>query len=53
MSRAGAGRESQTCIGRPDSSAVIFPAADHEQDWQPDPFDPYLAIHNSAIYVLI
>ena len=30
---------------------IHFPcSADHEQDWQPYPVDPYLAIRNDHIY---
>ena len=29
-----------------------FPcSADHEQDWQPDPVDPYYAISDDDIYI--
>ena len=46
--QANAGRDGQTRLARPNSQAergqgdIIFPrSADHEQDWQPYPFDLY------------
>ena len=31
---------------------IIFPcSADHEQDWQPDPVDPYSAICDDHTYI--
>ena len=46
--QADAGRDCRTCLARPNSQAqrgqenIIFScSADHEQDWQPYPVDPY------------
>ena len=49
--QADAGRDGRTRLARPNSQArtgtgeYYFPcSADHEQDWQPYPVDPYPAI---------
>ena len=49
--QADAGRDGRTRLARPKSQArtgtgeYYFPcSADHEQDWQPYPVDPYSAI---------
>ena len=55
-----AGRDGRTRLARPNSQARTgtgkypFPcSADHEQDWQPHPVDPYSAmcdiIHNTLL----
>ena len=52
--RPDAGRDDRTRLERPDSQArtgVHFPcSADHEQDWQPYPFDAYSAICDDHTY---
>ena len=49
--KAGAGRDSRTCLAKPNSQARTGTgkkncSADHEQqqDWQPYPGDPYSAV---------
>ena len=46
--QADAGRDCPTCLTRPNlrrergqGNIDFFCSADHEQDWQPYPFDPY------------
>ena len=58
--RADAGQDVLTRLARPNSQArtgtgdVIFPClADHEQNWQPYPVDPYYAMCDDHIYVPI
>ena len=47
--KVGVERDDQTCLVRPDAQAQTGTAgnyprsADHEQDWQPYPIDPYSA----------
>ena len=55
--QADAGRDGWTRLARPNSQArtgtgeYYFPcSADHEQDWQPYPVDPYSAICNDHTY---
>ena len=57
--QADAGRDGCTRLARPNSQArtgtggYYFPySADHEQDWQPYPFDPYSAICDDHTYIL-
>ena len=57
--QADAGRDGCTRLARPNSQArtgtggYYFPySADHEQDWQPYPFDPYSAICDDRTYIL-
>ena len=60
--QADAGRDDRPRLARPNSQArtetgkcsgnVIFPySADHEQDWQPYPVDPYSALCDDHTYV--
>ena len=58
--QADAGRDSRTRLARPNSQArtgtgeYYFPcSADHEQDWQPYPVDPYSAICDDHTYIHI
>ena len=56
---ADAGRDGRTRLGKPNSRRdrrqgnVHFPcSADHEQDWQPYPVDPYAATCDGHTYIL-
>ena len=56
--QADAGRDGRTRLARPNSQARTgtgeyhFPSsADHEQDWQPYPVDPYSAICDDHTYI--
>ena len=56
--QADAGRDGWTRLARPNSQArtgtgeYYFPcSADHEQDWQPYPVDPYSAICDDHTYI--
>ena len=59
--QADAGRDGQTCLARPNSHArtgtgkkakTYFPCwADHEQDWQPYPVDPYSVVSDGYTYI--
>ena len=56
--QADAGRDDWARLARPNSQArtgtgeYYFPcSADHEQDWQPDPVDPYSAICDDHTYI--
>ena len=56
--QADAGRDGWTRLARPNSQArtgtggYYFPcSADHEQDWQPYPVDPYSAIYDDHTYI--
>ena len=56
--QADAGRDCRTRLARPNSQAhtgtgeYYFPcSADHEQDWQPYPVDPYSAICDDHTYI--
>ena len=56
--QADAGRDGRTRLARPNSQArtgpgeYYFPcSADHEQDWQPYPVDPYSAICDDHTYI--
>ena len=56
--QADAGRDGCTRLARPNSQARTgtgeyhFPcSADHEQDWQPYPVDPYSAICDDHTYI--
>ena len=56
--QAAAGRDGWTRLARPNSQARTgtgeyhFPcSADHEQDWQPYPVDPYSAICDDHTYI--
>ena len=56
--QADAGRDGRIRLARPNSQArtgtgeYSFPcSADHEQDWQPYPVDPYSAIRDDHIYI--
>ena len=56
--QANAGRDGLTRFARPNSQArtgtgeYYFPcSADHEQDWQPYPVDPYSAICDDHTYI--
>ena len=56
--QAGAGRDGCTRLTRPNSQArtgtgeyYIPCSADHEQDWQPYPVDPYSAICDDHTYI--
>ena len=56
--QADAGRDCRNRLARPDSQArtgtgeYYFPcSADHEQDWQPYPVDPYSAICDDHTYI--
>ena len=56
--QADAGRDGGTRLARPNSQArtgtgeYYFPcSADHEQDWQPYPVDPYSAICDDHTYI--
>ena len=58
--QADAGRVGCTRLARPSSQArtgtgeYYFPcSADHEQDWQPYPVDPYSAICDEHTYILL
>ena len=58
--QADAGRDCRTRLARPISQArtgtgeYYFPClADHEQDWQPYPVDPYSAICDDHTYIHI
>ena len=58
--QADAGRDGGTRLARPNSQArtgtgeYYFPcSADHEQDWQPYPVDPYSAICDDHTYTYI
>ena len=51
--QANAGRDGRTCLARPNSQprtgtgkCSLSCLADHEQDWQPYPIDPYSAIYD-------
>ena len=54
----GTGRDARTRFARPNSQLrergqgnMKFPcSADHEQDWQPYPFDPHSAIWDDNTY---
>ena len=56
--QADAGRDCRNRLARPNSQArtgtgeYYFPcSADHEQDWQPYPVDPYSAICDDHTYI--
>ena len=56
--QADAGRDGWTRLARPNSQArtgtgeYFFPcSADHEQDWQPYPVDPYSATCDDHTYI--
>ena len=56
--QADAGRNCRTRLARPNSQArtgtgeCYFPcSADHEQDWQPYPVDPYSTICDDHTYI--
>ena len=56
--QADAGRDGRTRLARPNSQArtgtgeYYFPcSADHEQDWQPYPVDPYSAKCDDHTYI--
>ena len=58
--QADAGWDGRTCLARPNSQArpgqgnISFScSADHEQDWQPYPVDPYSAICDDHAYILL
>ena len=58
--QADAGRDGWTRLARPNSQTrtgtgeYYFPcSADHEQDWQPYPVDPYSAICDDHTYTLM
>ena len=58
--QADAGRDGRTRLARTYSQArtgpgnIHFPcSADHEQDWQPYPVDPYSAIRDDHTYTYI
>ena len=56
--QADAGRDCRSRLARSNSPArtrtgKYFPcSADHEQDWQPYPVDPYAAICDDHMYIL-
>ena len=56
--QADAGRDGWTRLARPNSQArtgtgeyYFLCSADHEQDWQPYPVDPYSAICDDHTYI--
>ena len=58
--QADAGRDDRTRLARPNSQArtgtgesIFLCSADHEQDWQPYPDDPYSALSADHAYIHI